>query len=131
MECNTITVLEAYQRLGKLINQGKGDLPLIALEGEGKTCNISIDNFVSKVNKDYKLPVINPKDYIVKLLIKFELVNYFEYEFKVTETVWADSKVGDTFEGKYFTLNLDKVSNFFCKQNYNSLPNKIIIEKAN
>jgi hypothetical protein len=83
------------------------------------------------VNKDYKLPVINPKDYIVKLLVKFELVNYFEYEFKVTETVWADSKVGDTFEGKYFTLNLDKVSNFFCKQNYNSLPNKIIIEEAN
>ena len=53
MECNTMTVLEAYQRLGKLINQSKGDLHLIALEGEGKTCNISIDNFVSKVTEEH------------------------------------------------------------------------------
>ena len=83
------------------------------------------------VNKDYKLPIINPKDYIVELLVKFELVNYFEYEFTITETVWADSKVGDTFDGKYLILNLDKVNTFFCKQNYNSLPNKIIIEEAN
>jgi hypothetical protein len=82
------------------------------------------------VNKDYKLPVINPEDYILKLIIEFGLADYFEYSFRVKEVYWKKSvKVGDTFEGKYLILNLDKVHAFFCKQNYNSLPNKLIINE--
>ena len=49
MNCNTMTVLEAYQRLSELVNQDKGNLPLIALHSNGNTGEVYIQKFIYEV----------------------------------------------------------------------------------
>ena len=44
-----MTVLEAYQRLSELVNQGRENLPLIALHSNGNTTEVYIQKFIYEV----------------------------------------------------------------------------------